>query len=544
MKLLFTTSLFLFFCYTGFGQAPQAFNYQAIARDASGNILANKQVGLQLSILDGSASGTVLYAETFTVTTNAFGLFTAAVGSGSAVSGTFSGVDWTSGNKYLKTDMDPTGGTTYTISGASQLLSVPYSLFAATAGSGTGSNWSAASSNIYNTNTGNVGIGITAPLAPLHVYSSSTAYSTEMLRLQAGNPYLSFYDNSGNYQGFLWKDGSNNMVLGTSCSNASGSVIMELNCNNNYTFAPSAALSINGITPQINFLQGGATAGSVSGSGSNLYISAFSPVSGLGAAAGNLILQYASSGSLGAHTAGYVGIGTQTPSNKLQIGEGSSSFSGNDLAIGNGTQAMSFFQSLTASTWYTNTNFALMPNGSPANLGIGTAAPAYALDIQKPGNAQINLKEGVGGQTATISRYTNRLEISPTDAFQISVGATAAPHFYINASGNVGIGTTDPQYSLSVNGTIQTKEVRVETGWADYVFEKKYQLRPLAEVEAYILQNSHLPDIPAASDIQKNGLAVGEIQTKMMEKIEELTLYVIELKKEIDQLKTMKNEKK
>jgi len=107
-------------------------------------------------------------------------------------------------------------------------------------------------------------------------------------------------------------------------------------------------------------------------------------------------------------------------------------------------------------------------------------------------------------------------------------------------TGNVGIGTLNPTSKLSVNGDIRTKEVVVETGWADYVFDKKYKLIPLSDVEKFIQQNRHLPGIPSAGEIQKNGLSVGEMQTKMMQKIEELTLYIIELEKQVTELKENK----
>jgi hypothetical protein len=96
-------------------------------------------------------------------------------------------------------------------------------------------------------------------------------------------------------------------------------------------------------------------------------------------------------------------------------------------------------------------------------------------------------------------------------------------------------------YNLAVNGFVKSKEIVVElANWADYVFDEKYKLRPLEEVEMFIKKNKHLPNIPSATEIQEKGLQLGDTQKKMMEKIEELTLYVIELKKEMDKIKANK----
>jgi len=115
-------------------QIPQAFNYQAVARNASGTLMANQGIAVKISILQGSSLGTLVYSERHTSTTNQFGLFTVAIGQGSVLSGTFNTITWNSSNYWLKVEMDPIGGTTYTAMGTSQLLTVPFAMYAANAG--------------------------------------------------------------------------------------------------------------------------------------------------------------------------------------------------------------------------------------------------------------------------------------------------------------------------------------------------------------------------------------------------------------------------
>jgi hypothetical protein len=100
------------------------------------------------------------------------------------------------------------------------------------------------------------------------------------------------------------------------------------------------------------------------------------------------------------------------------------------------------------------------------------------------------------------------------------------------SNGNVGIGVASPVYKLEVCATIRAKEVRVETGWCDYVFEKDYKLRTVDELDKYINENKHLPGVASANEVETEGLNVGEMNKAMMEKIEELTLYVIQLSKD------------
>jgi hypothetical protein len=269
-------------------QTPQSFSYQAVAHDGSGNALANKTVGLRLSVLDGSATGTVVYTEKFSPVTNSQGLFTVSVGTGTPVTGSFSVIDWSTGSKYLKTELDPAGGTNYTVTGTSELLSVPYALFAASTPGSTGgsSPWTTSGNNISNSNTGGVGIG--------------TGSNTVANDLQIGDA-LSF---SGNYLAM------GNGTQATSFAFESGTTTWYT--NNNFALMP---------------VFGGT---------------------------------------------GNVGIGTLSPVNTLQIGN-PPGFSGNQLAIGNGTQGTSFALSSTAATWFSNVPFALMPAGGSGDVGIGVA---------------------------------------------------------------------------------------------------------------------------------------------------------------------------
>ncbi len=119
-------------------QSPEKMSYQAVIRGADDNLLTDTQVGIQISILQGSANGTAVYIETQEPTTNANGLVSIEIGAGTVESGDFSTIDWANGPYFIKTETDPAGGVNYTITGTSQLLSVPYALHAKTATTVTG----------------------------------------------------------------------------------------------------------------------------------------------------------------------------------------------------------------------------------------------------------------------------------------------------------------------------------------------------------------------------------------------------------------------
>ena len=138
MKKIYTLFLELIFAGSLMAQTPQGFKYQAVARETSGDVVADQAVGMQISILQGSTSGTAVYVETFTPTTNGFGLINLNIGAGTLVSGDLTTINWSADTYFLKIEMDITGGTTYVEYGTSQLLSVPYALHAKTAETFTG----------------------------------------------------------------------------------------------------------------------------------------------------------------------------------------------------------------------------------------------------------------------------------------------------------------------------------------------------------------------------------------------------------------------
>lgn len=208
---------------------------------------------------------------------------------------------------------------------------------------------------------------------------------------------------------------------------------------------------------------------------------------------------------------------------------------------------------------YTGTNkgIALSIERNSRNVGIGTENANERLVVED-NDPKFILRDGSGNNSSNAAAI-ELLEYSSGSydgggylrwdgsANQLVLGTKLTGNnsdiFVVSRNGqNVGIGTTSNSalsstYKLHVNGKIRAKEIVVETGWADFVFESDYKLRSLEEVESYIQDNGHLPDVPSAEDVAENGVTVGEMEAVLLQKIEELTLYVIDMKKQNDALK-------
>ncbi|MCT4580523.1 MAG: hypothetical protein N4A35_03825 [Flavobacteriales bacterium] len=251
MKKLYILVASIMLAASTYAQAPEKMSYQAVVRNSSNTLITNQAVGMQISILQGSTSGSAVYVETQTPSTNINGLVSIEIGTGTVVSGTFNSIDWSAGPYFIKTETDPAGATNYSITGTSQLMSVPYAFHANTAenvtndlvddadadptnemntsvvlngtdleitdgngtittdlsslaGSGSG-NWTLNGTNINNSNAGNVGIGSTAPDHLLEVGSADTNSVVTIGHIGGFNePYSSelIFEENLDYNGF------------------------------------------------------------------------------------------------------------------------------------------------------------------------------------------------------------------------------------------------------------------------------------------------------------------------------------------------------
>jgi hypothetical protein len=244
---------------------------------------------------------------------------------------------------------------------------------------------------------------------------------------------------------------------------------------------------------------------------------------------------------------GKVGIGTPTPLGRLDING-----AGSQLRLSGGT--------IAGGVWTNNSDILYLADWATGSKGINLNMTTGTVSIGSDagtvsgyGSALSLQGASSNGDALWMARYNNgdnksefRVNIGDDpgqneDMFVVGThswnGGTWFPHLAVQASGNVGIGTTTPDAKLTVKGDVHTREVRVDLNGAvgpDYVFEKNYNLLPLSQLETYINQNKHLPEVPSAKEMEENGLNLKEMNLILLKKVEELTLHLIEQQKQID----------
>lgn len=248
--------------------------------------------------------------------------------------------------------------------------------------------------------------------------------------------------------------------------------------------------------------------------------------------------QWVTNGSNQVYSAGKVGIGTSNPvatftlTPMLSVGTGANIatnfLAGTNYVLGN-----------TAGSYLYPFEFQHSNNGNVDRLlftpyrrvaGLNWQGTAYrmqiAVDNSFTSGDKAYVEIGVSDPNASGGGF-------------ISLGTEGQDRLVITSAGNVGIGTTLATEKLAVNGKIHAKEVKVDNdNWPDYVFDESYQTKSLKDLEAYIKKNKHLPEIPTAADVKSNGVDLGQMNAKLLKKIEELTLLLIEQNKRIEKLES------
>ncbi|MDR1180546.1 MAG: hypothetical protein LBL13_01005 [Bacteroidales bacterium] len=208
-------------------------------------------------------------------------------------------------------------------------------------------------------------------------------------------------------------------------------------------------------------------------------------------------------------TNGNVGIGTNIPHQKLHVVDGNILITGKSVN-NRGNMQLQAMQSANGSLLFGSVASEDCKMGIWGIEYLNGQEGSYGLNFWKPSSA-------------------------------CNTGLSGNYFLFLADNGNIGIGTNQPMERLSINGKICAKEVRVTlSGWPDFVFDKDYSLMSLQAIEQYIKTNQHLPDIPNATEVEENGIQLGEMNALLLKKIEELTLHLIDLQKQIDELKAEK----
>lgn len=419
-------------------QVPSKVSYQTVIRNTSNNLVTNQAVGIKITILRNAASssGTVVYEETHNPTTNINGLASLEIGTGIVISGTFASIDWSNGPYFIKTETDPTGGTNYTILGASELVSVPYALHAETATTATslvgGTAWTTSGNAIYNSNTGNIGIGTTNPSSKLEVNGVLSITGTGVLNLQRNS--------SSNVIAFNETQPLSFMSISSTLSNAQ--TRMTINASGDVgigTTTPSAKLEVTGTitsssddarlnlqrTTGANYIDFNNTRA--------LHLRSISPTN----TNSNIRMTIENNGK--------VGIANSSPLTQLDIIDPNNNPSNSPRIRTNngGWYVYSGSNSFRA---------ALADDGNSTNIYAdgNSGTPAIRMN-----NGRVGIETNPSVVTLAIGPYDDDTGLETKSDGNLAIVTNGIERVRINQQGRLGIGITNPSQPLDVSGNIR-----------------------------------------------------------------------------------------
>lgn len=403
--------------------------------------------------------------------------------------------------------------------------------------------WTKVGTHVFNTNSGNVGIGTNSPASKLTINDVNPVIAMMNNGLATGHIQASGFD----------------MKINTHSDNPVGKIILGTKGNDHFyidhlgrvaigTPTTSNALTINGNIPMLQMQHNNVNKGYLHADYQN-FILGTNAINTLGF----LVLQTKDLQRLVINPDGQVGIGTSNPGSVLTV-------NGTDpiIQLRNGNSDKGFVQ-LVDNDIKIGTNvsnglgrFLIRTNGADrmfvdedGKVGInfiGSSTHMLAVGQNAFGQTGIDFYNNLNERRGNL-RFSNTdgyLRSEGTGKFNISV-ANAGTGIVLHPEGNISMGNTTfvNGFKLSVHGKATATEFTITQliDWPDYVFADGYKLLPLSEVRKFITENKHLPNIPPASQLEKDGLALGDMSKRLMEKVEELTLYVLQLQDQIDELK-------
>jgi hypothetical protein len=409
-----------------------------------------------------------------------------------------------------------------------------------------GADW-VASSTLYNNGT-NVGVGTTSPGAPLHV---NTTGSSEIARFEstAGSNWIGMYK-SGVRQGILWNSGS---TLSLQNDNASGSLRFNTNgFNPRMTITSTGDVGIGTTSPSGEFeVASSGETNVIFDRGSSASANVIEMSSGgstdwtIMTPSGQDYLKFSNGSGTGLMTmtqGGGIGIATDSPTGRLDVQGDASSTSSVSSFTTNYTGNSDIRAVNAVSTPADGYGYGIDATGGYRGVqgtGAGGAYTGTTIGVRGYASGTAGTRTGVYGY-ASNSGGTNAYGV-----YGLANGATnnwagyfSSGNVYIANELRIGLTGGATGYDVAVDGKIICEELKVQDSgsWPDYVFADEYELKTLEEVEAHIEANSHLPGVPDAATVEEDGIMIGEMQKVMMEKIEELTLYMIDANKRIKAL--------